>query len=425
MKKSLLRAAFVACLPFCATGLAVVMTVPAVAAEKAELPKLSKSFSKFVDEAKAANSAKDWQTVIAKCKEAQAAPDLTNYETYLINRFLSVAYFGLNDHANARIALAAVLKNPETPLADRKFLVGPAIGLSAEVNDNAGVIEFGKMAIQDNAATLDNLSTLAVAYYNMNDFPNTLSTTQSGIDAAAKEGKVPPYNLYQVTAFTYDKQKNTQAETKEFLAMARDYGKPDDWKAALDLSLALLPAGGKGSMSGIATLDIYRLRAITEAGWVAQNYNEMAEAASELGSWGDAKWALETGLAKGVLTRAKVGQFLNEVTANAKKDEAGLPTVEKLAGTGKASVSAAEGYYGYGRFADAARAAQKAIGLGGPTLGEAKLLLGMCQVRQGDETSAAQTLTDISGDPSIVRAADLWTAWVTRKKAPPAAPATH
>jgi len=423
MKKSLLRAAFVACLPFCAIGVAVV-TIPAVAAEKAPTPTISKSISKFMVDAKKANDAKDWQTVIAKCKEAQQVADLTDYDKYMIARFLGVAYFGINDHASAKTEFAAVVKNPATPPDDRKYLGLPAMELAAEGNDYASVIDLGKIALQDDPTNSEIIGSLAIAYYNINDFANAQIYAQKGIDTAAAAGKLAQYGTYQVLAFSLDKQKKTADEVKAFELLARDYGKPDDWKYLLDFSLELLPAGNK-SQREIAALDIYRLRVITPATWTASNYAEMADAAQAVRSWGDARQALEAGLSKGVLTQAKVGALLNQVTADARKDEPALPAAEKLVKGAKEAVNVAEGYYGYGRYADAARVAQKAADLGGPTAGEAKLLLGMCQVRLGDETTAAQTLTGVTGDPSIVRAAQLWNIYVSRKYGKtPAAPAT-
>jgi tetratricopeptide (TPR) repeat protein len=426
MKKSLLRAVVVACLPLCAMGFAVV-TTPAIAADKpAETPKVSKSVSKLLVDAKKANDSKDWQTVIAKCKEAAQVADLTDYDKYLINRFLGVAYFNSGDHAGARAAFATVVQNPATPADDRKTLIVPAMELAAEASDNAGVITLGKMAETENIASAEVYGSLSVAYYNTSDYANAAAYAQKAIDASNSAGKMPAYGTYQVLAFSYDKLKKTPDEIKAFELMARDYGKPDDWKYLLDFSLEMLPAGNK-TQREIAALDIYRLRMVTNAGWIAQNYVEMADAAQVLRSWGDARTALETGIQSGGLPKAKVQALLNQVNSDARKDEPALPAAEKLAKTGKEAVNVAEAYYGYGRYADAARAAQKAVELGGATVGEAKLLVAMCQVRQGNEAGAAQTLQGMSGDPAIVRAAQLWNVYVSRKyaNAQPAAAATH
>ena len=58
MKKSFLRAAAIACIPYCAVGLALA-TVPAQAADKPDTPKVSKAVSKFLQDCKKAPEAKE------------------------------------------------------------------------------------------------------------------------------------------------------------------------------------------------------------------------------------------------------------------------------------------------------------------------------------------------------------------------------
>ncbi len=65
MNKSLLRAALVACLPFCAIAL-IVATTPAQAADKADTPQGNKAVAKILNDCKKALDAKDSATDIAK-----------------------------------------------------------------------------------------------------------------------------------------------------------------------------------------------------------------------------------------------------------------------------------------------------------------------------------------------------------------------
>ena len=81
MKKSLMRAAMVACLPFCAIALTVA-TAPAQAADKATAPSVSKSVAKQLGDCKKAYEAKDYATAIAKCTEAKNTPDTTDWDKY-------------------------------------------------------------------------------------------------------------------------------------------------------------------------------------------------------------------------------------------------------------------------------------------------------------------------------------------------------
>ena len=133
---------------------------------------------------------------------------------------------------------------------------------------------------------------------------------------------------------------------------------------------------------------------------------------------------------RGALTSSKSDQCrfatLAKANTRAKGDEAALAAADAAAAklpNAKGDVSVAEGYYGYGRFADAARVAARAVAKGGPQLNEALLLLGAAQVAQGDDASAAATFAKVKGDASLERVAAIWTIYATRKYGKTAAPA--
>ena len=74
MKKSLMRAAMVASLPFFAMALTVA-TSPAQAADKADTPKVSKAVSKQLGDCKKAIDAKDYPTAMQQFKAVVALLD--------------------------------------------------------------------------------------------------------------------------------------------------------------------------------------------------------------------------------------------------------------------------------------------------------------------------------------------------------------
>jgi hypothetical protein len=422
MSKSLLRAALIACLPFCAMALTVATPAQAADKEKADAPKVSKSIAKPLGECQKALNAKDYPTAIAQCNDAKSKGDLTDYDSYLINRFLGVAYYQTNDRVKAGEAFVAVVKNPATPPEDRANLLGAAIQLASEANNGELVGELAKIAIDTKSTNPDIYAPIAQYYYSKNDTANTILYAQKGIDLATAEGKVPQYGLYQLLTFSYDKNKDRANEIKGLTMMARDYGKAEDWKYLLDFTLEFLPKGNKATAE-IAALNIYRLRLLVGADWSSSNFLEAADAADAVKAFGDERTFLQMGIQKGVFNQAKVGPLVAKNNADAKKDEPVLPQIEKVAKDGKALTSVAEAYYGYARYADAARAAQNAIKAGGPYAPEAKLVLAMAQTRQGDEAGAKQTLTGFTGDAALVRVADLWMTYLNRRPAAPAAPA--
>ncbi|MDE2182862.1 MAG: hypothetical protein KGJ78_07555 [Alphaproteobacteria bacterium] len=414
MKKNLLRATLVAGLSMFAVT-ATVTTQPAYAAD--EKPHISKSISSLMSDAQKALKDKDYATAIAKCKQAQATSDLSDYDHFMIDYFLGFAYFNSGDRASAGAAYADAAKIPGMPADDHRSVVHNALLLAADQNNYPRVVEVGQVADKDNTLDSTTAGQLAIAYYNLKDGANAAVYAQKSIDFATAAGKMPERAAYEVLVFTQYDKKDMTAVTKTFETMCNYYGNQDDWGHLLDLELAALSTATK-TYREIAALDIYRLRLLTNATTSGDDYTTMADVATSVRSWGDAKQALEAGVAQGKLQESKVGAQLKKVSADAARDEPIMAQAEAAAAKQKSvdeDLSVGEAYYGYGRYADAARVAQRAIGKGGPRVAEARLLLGMSQVRMGDDATAAQTLASVDVDPAMDRVAHIWSLYATRK----------
>jgi tetratricopeptide (TPR) repeat protein len=424
MKKKFLRAALVASLSMFAVGTFLATSSAVAASEQPEKPKISKAISKQMSDAQKALQAKDWPTAIAKCKEAEGIADTTDYDKFMIQYFLGFAYFNSGDKKSAGEAYATAAHIPNMPADDHSTTLHNALLLAADQNDYKSIVDLGQIAVKENQLDHAIAGEMAIAYYNLNDLPNAASYAQKSIDLATAAGKTPDRAAYQVLVFCQNKQKDIAGETKTFEQMANLYGNVDDWGHLIDLSLATLSTASK-QYREIAALDLYRLRVVTGATSVGEDYKAMADAATILHSPGDARTALKTAVSKGVLTQGQVNAALAKASADAARDEPILAQAEAAAAKQKSAdedMSVGEAYFGYGRYADAARVAQRAIAKGGARTAEAKLLLGMCQVQQGDNTTGAQTLSSVDGDPAMDRVGHLWTLYATRKYG--AAPAT-
>jgi hypothetical protein len=177
----------------------------------------------------------------------------------------------------------------------------------------------------------------------------------------------------------------------------------------------MLPKSGTRE---IAALYLYRLRLTAGAETPADEYLLVADLALALRYPGEAQKALQQGIAAGTLSQASAAAALNKANAQVRADEPTLPAADAAAAkspSANGDVSVAEDYYGYDKFADVVRVAQRAIAKGGPKALEARLLLGVVQARQGDNATAAQSLALVRGDVALERAAQLWTLYATRK----------
>jgi len=420
MTNKLVRAALVA-------GLAMFVATTAYGADSK--PKLSRSVQNIVVDASKAITAKDWTTAVAKLKEAQAVSDTTDYDKYVINTYLGVAYFNLDDKAATTAAFDAAAVSPAIPADELDEAVHKAVVMEYNATNYPKVIELGNIVLKPSLPFNERIATLvASAYYLNKDYANAMTLAQKVIDNATAAGHLPDRNVYQIVFSSQNRQKDIAGETKTLEIMSNNYGESDDWSRLDDVSLGMLNSPNKANRE-LAALFIYRLRLITHTETTGDDYLLMAELALGLNTPGDAERALSEGLANGAVNPGKAAALKAKADARSKGDEASLPAAEAAAAksaNGNEDVSVAEGYFGYGRYADAERVAQNAISKGGAKLLEAKMLLGAAQAMQ-NKPEAAQSLAQVNGDPSLERAAKLWTIYATRKygKAAPVAPAAH
>lgn len=431
MKKKLVRAALVASLSVFAAGTALTAT-QAVAASSDQskdkpAPTISKSIGKPIAEAQKALQAKDWPTALAKLKEAGAVADLTDFDKYIINYFTGLAAYNSGDKATAATAFLAAAESTAAPPEEHASALRIAMELQNETQNYAKVIELGKVAEQAGPLDPTVAGVIGSAYYNTKDYANAEKYAQQSIDGNIKAGKMPDRTAYQIVLMSQNRQKDIPGETKTLETMAQNYGNADDWGNLLDISLGTLPVSNKGYRE-TGALFIYRLRFATGATTSADDYKLSAQLALGLHDPGDAQQALQQGLSKGVLNQTEIGALLQKANAAARTDEATLTAADAAAARSKASkedVQVAEGYFGYGKYADAIRVAQRAIAKGGRDAIEAQLLLGAAQACNGDNAAAAQSLAMVKGDPVLERAAYLWSLYATRKygQTPAVAPA--
>jgi hypothetical protein len=429
MKKNLLRAAAIAGFCLLAAG-----TAPQAFADSAKGPTVSAAAGKTLQAAQKALQDKDWTTALDKLKDARAVSNLTDYDNYVINYYTGIADVNLKDYAGAANAFVAAAQSTAAPIDQRKEPISLAIRLENQISNWPKVIELGKLAADNNVVDDTIAGVLAIAYVNTNDYTNAQLYAQKSIDLSTAAGKLPDRSSYQVVLLCQNKKKDIAGETKTLETLANLYGTSNDWGNLLTIALGTLSTTNKGNHELLA-LFLFRLRLATGAETTGDDWLLAADVAigqnvlggakqTAIYSPGDAQQFLNAGLKSGALSQAQAAAPLAKANAKAKGDEASLPTAEKDASkeaNGNGAVSVAEGYYGYGRYADAERVATLAISKGGPKTTEAELVLGCAQAMQGENAAATQTFSQVKGDPGFERVAYLWTLYATRKYGQPAA----
>jgi tetratricopeptide (TPR) repeat protein len=208
------------------------------------------------------------------------------------------------------------------------------------------------------------------------------------------------------------KTDDSGCTTKALEKLVTYYPKPDYWK---DL-LYTLQQDRTQTQSDKNTLQLYRLMSEVDVLARPDDYTEMAQLAMEQGSPGEAQHILEKGFQKGVFgdqrTKDKNQRLLDQAKKAAAADEASLPKIEKdadAAPTGDKDVGVGLAYLGYLQYDKATDLLTKGLTKGGvKSEAEARLLLGIAQLKGGHKDDAVKSFHAVKGDPTLERLANLW-----------------
>lgn len=164
-------------------------------------------------------------------------------------------------------------------------------------------------------------------------------------------------------------------------------------------------------LSGEDRVDVLRLQRAANAMEGDADYREYADDVY-LRFPNEAMQVLQEGSAKGVVNLAgknDASDVMAIVKGKVAADKASLPAADKsarAAATGKAALSTADAYVGYGDYAKAIDLYKVAIAKGGIDVGAATLHMGWAQALSGDSAGAKTTFAAVTGPKKPI--ADFW-----------------
>jgi len=389
-------------------GVGLMLTgAPALAASKNTN---SEAVAKLLSPAQDLMKQKKYAEALAKIKEANALPNKTPFDQHTINEFGCSANVGAGNYADAARDCEAKLNDGFTPESEAPGLIKNLMLLNYQVKNYDKAIEFGQRAIKGGYATDETRNFLAQSYYLKGAYKEAQKTEDSLIETEMKAGQQPKEQQISLLLSSCVKLEDAQCQEHALERMVAYYPKPEHWKALL-YTIRKDTTGNDAN-----TLQTYRLMTEVDVLQDAGDYNEAAQLALEAGSPGEAQKFLEKGFANNVFTdqRAKDRntRLLETVKKTAATDQASLPKTEKEAEAspqGQKNVGVGLAYLGYGQYDKAAEQLSKGLAKGGlKNEAEARLLLGIAQLKGGHKDDAVKSFKAVKGDPALERLANLW-----------------
>jgi tetratricopeptide (TPR) repeat protein len=388
---------------------------PAAAAQAAAKDTVRPEMFKLLDPAgiKPLIDAKNYGEVKNRIAQAEAMPNRTPYEDYVINRMKLSLALGSEDNAAAMPVMEAILASGRLTPAESLTYYQALGDANFNTKNYAKAIEWYNRYTKEGGDPAKVQRALTLAQVNSGNFGGAKGTLMANIEAAKKAGQKPAENDLRLLGQEANKAKDTEAYMFALENLVQYYPTDDFWVDLLNRGVAR-KAGFDEATYGPSML---RLEMAAVKQMPPEHYTYLAEVALRDGFPAEAKNVLDAGFAAGVLGKgsdAKTHTALRtKATKQAADDAKTIASGEASAAKAKTGAGLVNLGWAYATMDQADKGIgfiQQGIAKGGlKSPDEAKLRLGMAQVRAGKKADAIQTFQGITGKGG---AADLAKYWV-------------
>jgi hypothetical protein len=355
-------------------GASLLTSAPAIAAVRAAV-------GKPLNEAIALYNQKNYKAAMAKVDEAEAVAGKTAEESSAI--------------AQMKNAIAVASGDPSTPA-----------GCKAKFANDYGAKKY-KDVIADSdclkkngALDAGNMQIIAQAYYQAGDKAGCVKYIKSNFSSPGDT------TLSLLMRCAYDSGDDaTQRSALETLVAHT--GKPEYWTNLLKLS------EHASGMRDHDTLDVYRLKLLTNTIAGKEEYTTLAQLALQLGFYAEAQSVLEKGQAAKVLTDDRTAKLLALAKSQAATDAANIDkniAAAKAAPQGDQLVKLGEDQIGQGKAKDAIATIQAGLAKPVTDKSNATIRLGMAYLYAGQKADAIKAFDSVKG-PAGDKAAMIAHLW--------------
>lgn len=342
--------------------------------------------------------AKNYTEVQNRVAQAEAFPEKTPYETYVLNRMkLSLSTATGNEQAQIA-ALEAILSSGKLSDADKPQFTQALAGMYYNAKNYPKAIEWFKRFQTENPNSDAATGPLVRSYYLSNDFANSMKLLRPQLEAAQKAGKAPSSEDLRLYASAANRVKDDAAYLYGLEQLIAYYPNDDFWMDTINRGIVRKPGFQEGSITDVLRLEFAAVKVMTP-----EMYTELAELALKDGFPAEAKKVVDAGYAAGALgtgsSAAQHGKLRDRATKEAANDAKNIASTEAGAAkskNGAGLVNLGWAYVTMDQFDKGIGFIEQGIAKGGlKQPDEAKVRLGLAQLRAGQKDKAIQTFQSV------------------------------
>lgn len=342
--------------------------------------------------------AKNYTEVQNRVTQAEAFPDKTPYETYVLNRMKLSLATATNNEQGQIAALEAIVSSGKLPDADKPQFTQALAGMYYNAKNYPKAIEWFKRFQAENPNSDAATGPLIRSYYLSNDFANAMKLLRPQLEAAQKSGKAPSNEDLRLYASAANRVKDDNAYLYGLEQLITYYPNDDYWMDTINRGIVRKPGFQEGNITDVLRLEFAAVKAMTP-----EMYTELAELALKDGFPAEAKKVVDAGYAAGVLgtgsSASQHGKLRDRATREAANDAKNIASTEAGAAkskNGAGLVNLGWAYVTMDQFDKGIGFIEQGIAKGGlKQPDEAKLRLGLAQLRAGQKDKAIQTFQSV------------------------------
>jgi hypothetical protein len=356
---------------------------------------------------------------LVKVQEADAVPNKTPFENYLIERVRASAAAGAGDVPMAIKSLEAIIASGRATQAEMMPMMEALAGSYYRAKDFPKAIAWSSRYLKEGGTDPQIRLVLIHSYYQNNQFENAAQEALADVQAAEQAGKAPGEDRLQLLANSYLKQNDANRYAYALEKLVTYYPKKEYWA---DL---IARTQRKSAFADRLAIDVQRLKLATGNMDGAEDYMELAQSALQAGFPAEAKKVLDKGYEAGVLgsganadRHKRMRGLVEKQLADDRKSLAGSQmenAAEAQKDGGLALVNLGYAYVTGGQYdrglALMERGMAKGVGKGVPNKKpqDSRLHLGIAYLMAGKKDKALETFKQIGGVHGAADMGRLWT----------------
>ncbi|QJD98887.1 tetratricopeptide repeat protein [Massilia forsythiae] len=355
--------------------------------------------------------AKNYTEVQNRVTQAEAFPDKTPYEIYVVNRMKLSLASATNNDAMQTQALEAVIASGKLAPADQASFTQALAQSYFNAKNYPKAIEMFKQ-MQANGNNTDAVNAALIrAYYFSGDYATAVKMQGPVLEAQQKAGKTPSAEDLRLYASAANKTKDDAAYLRGLEQLASYYPTDDYWADLISRGIVR-----KAGFSDANITNVLRLQFAASKAMSPEAYTELAELALKDGFPTEAKKVVDAGFAAGVLGTGSAAAQHRQLRDRANKEAA---TDAKNIAAGEASAAKAKSgiglvnlgwaYVTMDQYDKGIGFIEQGIAKGGlKSPDEAKLRLGMAYARAGRKDQAIKTFETVKAGGGLADTAHYW-----------------